>query len=42
MLSEQVLRFQGDGDYEGVQAFIDEHARISPTSALTSTGSRRR
>ena len=30
MLSERILRFQGDGDYEGVQAFIDEYAQIGP------------
>ena len=28
MLSERILRFQGDGDYEGVSAFIDEYAQI--------------
>jgi hypothetical protein len=30
LLSEQILRFQGDGDYDGVQAFIDEYAQIGP------------
>jgi len=30
MLSERILRFQGEGDYEGVQAFIDEYAQIGP------------
>jgi hypothetical protein len=30
MLSERILRFQGDGDYAGVQAFIDEYAQIGP------------
>jgi hypothetical protein len=30
LLSERILRFQGDGDYEGVQAFIAEYARIGP------------
>jgi hypothetical protein len=27
-LSEKILRFQGDGDYEGVAAFVDEYGRI--------------
>ncbi len=30
MLSERILRFQGDGDYDGVSAFIDEYAQIGP------------
>jgi hypothetical protein len=29
-LSEQILRFQGDGDYEGVVAFMDEYGTIRP------------
>jgi hypothetical protein len=29
-LSERILRFQGDGDYEGVTAFMQEMAQISP------------
>lgn len=27
-LSEQILRFQGDGDYAGVQAFMERYGRI--------------
>jgi hypothetical protein len=27
-LSERILRFQGDGDYEGVSAFVDEYGRV--------------
>ncbi len=27
-LTEKILRFQGDGDYDGVAAFVDEYARI--------------
>ena len=27
-LTEKILRFQGDGDYEGVAAFVDEYARV--------------
>ena len=27
-LTEKILRFQGDGDYEGVSAFVDEYARV--------------
>ncbi len=30
MLSERILRFQGDGDYDGVVAFVDEYAQIGP------------
>ena len=30
-LSEKILRFQGDGDYEGVVAFMEEMAIIGPT-----------
>ena len=30
MLSERILRFQGDGDYEGVQAFIEAYGQIEP------------
>ncbi len=30
MLSERILRFQGDGDYEGVAAFVNEYAQIGP------------
>lgn len=29
-LSEQILRFQGDGDYEGVVAFMEEYGAIRP------------
>ena len=29
-LSEQILRFQGDGDYEGVRAFVDEFGQVGP------------
>jgi hypothetical protein len=29
-LSEKLLRFQGDGDYDGVAAFMDEVAEIEP------------
>jgi hypothetical protein len=29
-LSEKILRLQGDGDYEGVKAFMDEMGRIGP------------
>ena len=29
-LSERILRFQGDGDYEGVVAFMDEYGSIRP------------
>lgn len=29
-LSEQILRFQGDGDYAGVQAFMERYGRIDP------------
>lgn len=29
-LSERILRFQGDGDYEGVVAFVEEYGRIGP------------
>jgi hypothetical protein len=27
-LSEQILRFQGDGDYAGVQAFMARYGQI--------------
>jgi len=27
-LTGKILRFQGDGDYEGVAAFVDEYARV--------------
>jgi len=27
-LTEKILRFQGDGDYDGVAAFVEEYARI--------------
>ena len=27
-LTERILRFQGDGDYEGVTAFVEEYARV--------------
>lgn len=27
-LTEKILRFQGDGDYAGVAAFVDEYARV--------------
>jgi hypothetical protein len=30
-LGERILRFQGDGDYEGVKQFMTTRARISPT-----------
>ena len=30
-LSEKILRFQGDGDYEGVKAFMETTAQIGPT-----------
>ena len=29
-LSEQILRFQGDGDYDGVAAFVEQYAQIGP------------
>jgi hypothetical protein len=29
-LSEQILRFQGDGDYAGVQAFMERYGQIDP------------
>lgn len=29
-LSEQILRFQGDGDYEGVAAFVERYGQIGP------------
>jgi Peptidase family M49 len=29
-LSEQILRFQGDGDYEGVKAFMERYANVDP------------
>jgi hypothetical protein len=29
-LSEQILRFQGDGDYAGVQAFMERYGRVDP------------
>jgi hypothetical protein len=29
-LSEQILRFQGDGDYDGVVAFMDQYGSIRP------------
>jgi hypothetical protein len=29
-LSERILRFQGDGDYEGVVAFMEEYGSIRP------------
>ncbi|HJR62833.1 MAG TPA: hypothetical protein VJ803_03965 [Gemmatimonadaceae bacterium] len=30
-LAEQILRFQGTGDYDGVAAFMSEKGRIAPT-----------
>jgi hypothetical protein len=27
-LSEQILRFQGDGDYEGVDAFVEQYGQV--------------
>jgi len=27
-LTEKILRFQGDGDYEGVAAFVADYARV--------------
>ena len=27
-LSEQILRYQGDGDYAGVQAFMERYGQI--------------
>jgi hypothetical protein len=30
-LAERILRFQGDGDYQGVQQFMATRSRISPT-----------
>lgn len=30
MLSEQILRFQGDGDYAGVAAFFERYGQIGP------------
>ena len=30
MLSQQILRFQGDGDYAGVQQFVAEYGQIGP------------
>ena len=30
MLSQQILRFQGDGDYEGVQQFVAKYGQIGP------------
>lgn len=30
MLSERILRFQGDGDYEGVGAFFEQYGQIGP------------
>lgn len=29
-LSEQILRFQGDGDYEGVKAFMERYGNVDP------------
>ena len=29
-LSERILRFQGDGDYEGVRQFMERYGRIGP------------
>ena len=29
-LSEKILRFQGDGDYDGVTAFVEQMGKISP------------
>ncbi|MCH8023654.1 MAG: Zn-dependent hydrolase, partial [Candidatus Marinimicrobia bacterium] len=29
-LSERILRFQGDGDYPGVVAFVEQYGRIGP------------
>jgi len=42
-LSEKILRFQGDGDYEGVKAFMEEKGRMDPVlegdlSRLSSAG----
>ena len=31
LLSEQILRFQGDGDYDGVAAFFEQYGQIGPT-----------
>jgi hypothetical protein len=30
-LSEKILKFQGDGDYDGVKTFMTEMTKISPT-----------
>jgi hypothetical protein len=30
-LAEQILRFQGDGDYAGVTRFMEERGKLSPT-----------
>ena len=30
-LASRILRFQGDGDYAGVKAFMDERTKLSPT-----------
>ncbi|MEE9466210.1 MAG: Zn-dependent hydrolase [Candidatus Neomarinimicrobiota bacterium] len=29
-LSERIIRFQGDGDYEGVVAFVEQYGQIGP------------
>ncbi|HST58980.1 MAG TPA: hypothetical protein VLK84_09835, partial [Longimicrobium sp.] len=29
-LSEQILRYQGDGDYAGVQAFMERYGQVDP------------
>jgi hypothetical protein len=29
-LSERILRFQGEGDYDGVVAFMEEYGTIRP------------
>jgi len=29
-LSEKILRFQGDGDYDGVTAFVEQMGKIGP------------
>jgi hypothetical protein len=32
-LSEQILRFQGDGDYDGVVAFVEKYGKLDQTLA---------
>jgi hypothetical protein len=42
-LASRILRFQGDGDYAGVKAFMDERTKLSPTlqKDLARLGSKR-